>query len=186
VNGVRSKTSKNKIALFQPLTLLELVVYHRENADILRIKEVKCLHPYQTIYQDVRKSTIAIFINEILNKAVKDQIHAEEIGEFLIRSMIALDELSSGENFHLVFLFKLSHYLCFGPASRLEVLGNRIISEAEGDIVSNLIRAEYDTQMSIKYEERKNILDALIWFYKSHIDSLGEIRSLEVLKEVLS
>ena len=55
VNGVRSASAKNKIALYQPLTLLDLVVYHRENVNILRIKEVKCLHAYQTI-QD-RKST---------------------------------------------------------------------------------------------------------------------------------
>ena len=79
VNSVRSKSSKNKIALYQPLTLLDLVVYHRENANILRIKELKCLYPYQTIHRDIRKSAIALFLNEILNKAVKDQSHADEI-----------------------------------------------------------------------------------------------------------
>src|SRR6188768_3165830 len=63
VNGVRSKSSKNKIALYQPLTLLDLVVYHRDNANILRIKEIKCLYPYQFIPMDVRKSTIAMFVN---------------------------------------------------------------------------------------------------------------------------
>ncbi|MBA4056317.1 MAG: DNA repair protein RecO, partial [Marivirga sp.] len=36
VNGVRSKSGKNRIALYQPLTLLDLVVYHRENANINR------------------------------------------------------------------------------------------------------------------------------------------------------
>src|SRR3954469_12504744 len=77
VNGVRSKSAKNKIALFQPLTLLDLVVYHRENANILRIKEVKCLRAYQDLTSDIKKSSIAMFINEILNKAVKDQSHAE-------------------------------------------------------------------------------------------------------------
>ena len=46
VNGARGKSGKGKIALYQPLTLLDLVVYHRENASILRIKEVKCIHPY--------------------------------------------------------------------------------------------------------------------------------------------
>src|SRR5882672_9146695 len=93
VNGVRSKSSKSKIALFQPLTLLDLVVYHRENANILRIKEVRCLYPYQTIHLDIRKSTIALFLSEILNRAVKDQSHAEEIGEFIINSLTALDQL---------------------------------------------------------------------------------------------
>jgi DNA repair protein RecO (recombination protein O) len=186
VNGVRSKTSKNKIALYQPLTLLELVVYHRENANILRIKEVKCFHPYRTIYQDVRKSTIAIFINEVLNKAVKEQSHAEEIGDFLIRSMIALDELSSVENFHLIFLLKLSHFLGFGPVALNEVQGNWILSKVEGEILGRLIPADYHTPLAVKYEERKNILEVLIRFYKSHIETLGDIRSLEVLKDVLN
>src|SRR5687768_16731291 len=71
VNGVRSKSAKNRIALFQPMTLLDLVVYYRENASIKRIKEIKCLHPYQTVTTDVRKSAVAMFINEVLNKTVK-------------------------------------------------------------------------------------------------------------------
>ena len=73
VNGVRSKNSKNRIALYQPLTLLDLVVYHRENANINRIREIKCLYPYQTITTDIRKSAIAIFLNEVLNKTVKEE-----------------------------------------------------------------------------------------------------------------
>jgi DNA repair protein RecO (recombination protein O) len=48
VNGVRSKNNKNKIALFQPLTLLDMVVYHKANATSLnRIAEVRCSEPFQ-------------------------------------------------------------------------------------------------------------------------------------------
>src|SRR6187200_113375 len=66
VNGVRSRTVKSRIALYQPLTLLDLVVYHRENANINRIKEVKCLYPYQSIPTDIKKSALAIFIMEVI------------------------------------------------------------------------------------------------------------------------
>jgi DNA repair protein RecO (recombination protein O) len=76
VNGARSTSSRGIISLYQPLTLLDLVVYHREGAGILRIKEVKCLHAYQFIHQDIRKTTIALFLNEMINKAVKDQSNA--------------------------------------------------------------------------------------------------------------
>ena len=61
VNGVRSKTAKNRIALYQPLTLLNLVVYHRDNANIERIREISCLYPYRTLMSDVKKSTLAMF-----------------------------------------------------------------------------------------------------------------------------
>src|SRR6266704_3704795 len=67
VNGARGKSKKTIIALYQPLTLLDLVVYHRENASIMRIKDVKCIHPYQNLPHDFRKSAIALFLNEIIN-----------------------------------------------------------------------------------------------------------------------
>ena len=79
VNGVRSKSAKNRIALYQPLTLLNLVVYHRENANIERIKEISCLYPYRTLTTDVKKSTLAMFLNELLNKTVRDESHTAEI-----------------------------------------------------------------------------------------------------------
>ncbi len=91
VNGARGKSGKGKIALYQPLTLLDLIVYHRENASILRIKEVKCLHPYQSITSDFHKSTIALFLNEIVNKTIKDQSHAKELCDFLIQSFTHFD-----------------------------------------------------------------------------------------------
>ena len=69
VNGVRSKSPKSKMALYQPLMLLDLVVYHKENAGIMRIKEVKSLYPYRTLFSDIYKSAVALFINEVLNIA---------------------------------------------------------------------------------------------------------------------
>lgn len=186
VNGVRSKSATNKIALFQPLTLLDLVVYHRENASILRIKEVKCLHAYQTLTGDIKKSAIAMFVNEILNKAVKDQSHAEEICGFLIESLIALDKTSRPENFHLIFLLKLSRYLGFGPQSNEEVLGAWIVSKEEEEVLTQLLKADFDGRVTLSYEQRKNLLESLLRFYATHIDNFGEMKSVQVLKDVLS
>src|SRR5687768_5822068 len=91
VNGVRSKSAKNKIALYQPLTLLNLVVYHREHANIERIKEISCLHPYQSLTADIKKSTIALFITELINKTIKDESHTQEMFSFLANSLISID-----------------------------------------------------------------------------------------------
>ena len=88
-----AKSSKNKVALFQPLTLLDLVVYHRENANLNRISEVKCLHPYKSIPIDIRKSAVAVFINEVINKSIREESHASELCHFIIDSFIALDNL---------------------------------------------------------------------------------------------
>lgn len=187
VNGVRSKSARGKIALFQPLTLLDLVVYYKENASIRRIKEVKCLHPYQTLSTDIRKSSLAMFINEMLNKTVKDETHAREIFEFLLNALILLDHQESMlENFHLLFLIKLSRFLGFGAHQAEEILGVRILDREEEAILTTLLTADFTTPVSITNTQRRNLLEAILRFYAVHIESLGEIKSVQVLKEVLA
>lgn len=186
VNGVRSKSARNKIALYQPMTLLDLVVYYRENANIKRIKEIKCIHPYQTITSDVRKSAIAMFINEVLNKTVKEENHAHELCEFIIQSFIFLDTQTEGaENFHLIFLLKLSRFLGFGPQFVNEVLGARVTDEAVEKILAELLQGDYSSRVIITISQRREILDLLVKFYSDHIETIGELKSTQVLKEVL-
>lgn len=187
VNGVRSKSAKNKIALYQPLTLLELVVYYKENQNIKRIKEIKCVHPYQSITSDILKSSIAIFINEILNKTVKEESRAQDLFDFIFQSLIILDHQETKvENFHLIMLIKLSRYLGFGAHTVNEILGHRMINTEEEKLLAELLVADYQTALRINTLQRRAILDTLIKFYSDHIDSFGEIRSIHVLKEVMS
>lgn len=186
VNGARSKSSRNVISLYQPLTLLDLVVYHRENANILRIKEARCLHAYQSIHQDIRKTTIALFLCELLNKSVKDQSNAESIFDFLMRSFITLDQLDAVENFHLIFLIKLSRHLGFGPQATHEVLEGLRIPEEEDQALHELLVADFDVPLMLKYPVRSSVLECLLAFYRRHVESLGEIRSVGVLRETLA
>jgi DNA repair protein RecO (recombination protein O) len=187
VNGVRSKSAKNRIALYQPLTLLNLVVYHRENANIERIKEISCLYPYRTLTTDVRKSTLAMFLNELLNKTVKDESHTGEIFEFLCQSLITLDTLEKGyENFHLIFLLKLCRYLGFGVYSLNEVLGGRVAELETEKILNQLLGADYNTPLVITHSQRRSLLELLLKFYAEHMENLGEIKSVQVLKDVFS
>ena len=186
VNGVRSKTAKNKIALYQPLTLLDLVVYHRENVNLLRIKEAKCLHPYQTIQYDIRKSAIAMFLIEIVNKAIKDESHSDVLCEFLINSFIALDQVTTVENFHLIFLLKLSRYLGFGPQTNDEVLDGWPLSQEEELVLKKLLHANFDALIAVNQFSRRNLLETLIRFYTVHIENFGEVKSLPVLKEMFT
>lgn len=186
VNGVRSKNSRGKMALYQPLTLLDMVVYHRENANIMRIREVKVLHLYQTIPGNVHKTAIALFIAEILNKTVKEQSHAEELCEFIIDSLITLDGLVQPENFHLVFLVLLSRHLGIQPQTTDEVLGRNMIERAEEEALALLLRANYTTLLDITQSQRRVLLDRMIQFYSTHIDGFGQVKSIPVLREILN
>jgi len=186
VNGVRSKSGKNKIALFQPLTLLDLVVYHREHANLNRIKEVKCLYPFQSIPTDIKKSALAIFIIEVINKTVREESHSQELCDFFIRSFITLDQMDNrSENFHIIFLLRLSRMLGFGAHHVNEVLGARVTSVDIEQALHTLLKSDYMDFVSIQNHQRREILDLVLKFYADHMDNLGEIRSIQVLREIL-
>lgn len=185
VNGVRSKTGKSKIAIYQPLTLLELVVYHKENAGILRIKEATCAHPYVSIQSDPKKSCIGMFINEVLNKTVREQTHASELCDFIFDALVRLDKLEHSENFHLVFLIKLSKYLGFGPFTKAE-LGAFMLNDEEEVALDKLLECEFEDYIKLTNDQRRILLDALLRFFGNHIDAMGTIKSVQVLREVLS
>lgn len=187
VNGVRSKAAKNKIALYQPLTLLNLVVYHRENANIERIKEISCEYPYRSLTADVKKSTLGMFITELLNKTVKEESHAGEIFQFLHDSLMTLDSQNTGfENFHLIFLIKLARFLGFGFYTSDQILGGRSADRETEMILQALLTADYHSPLVVTNIERRSLLDLLLRFYAEHIENLGEIKSVQVLREVLS
>ncbi|MBS1491656.1 MAG: DNA repair protein RecO [Bacteroidetes bacterium] len=186
VNGVRGKSKKTNLALYQPLTLLDLVVYHKENASIMRVKDVKCVHPYQHLVTDFRKSTIALFLCEVINKAVKEQAHAQELCTFLIESFIYLDRLEKNvENFHLIFLLQLSQHLGFRPSKVHDLSGEWMADEPEQKIIALLLMADYSTPVGMSHAQRKNILDLLLRFYATHSENFGEMKSLAVLREII-
>lgn len=186
VNNVRSQKSA-RMALYQPLTLLDLVVYHKPNQQIARIKELKCIYAYQSFSTDIRKSSIAMFLSEVLNKCLKDESHPQEVFEFIQNSFITLDHLTNNiENFHLIFLLKLSRYLGFGANRSDEVLIDSLVHTTQDDTLSALLTAEYTTQLTLNYQQRRLALESIIRFYASHVDSFGDLRSLEIVRELLS
>jgi DNA repair protein RecO (recombination protein O) len=187
VNGVRSSSSKTKIALYQPLTLLDMVVYHKSNTNINRIKEVHTLYPYQSVQSDFRKASICIFISEILNKSIREESHAEEIFEFLYQSMMTLDNMEADfENFHLVFLIKLSRYLGFGAHQLTEITESGHLSLEEESTLQHLLNCSYDQKIGINNSQRRALLEAILRFFGSHIDALRDMKSLNVLREIMN
>lgn len=191
VNSVRSTKSKNKIALFQALTLLDLEVYKNDKKDIQRIAEFRCLYPYRNIPFDPKKSTIALFISEVISKTVSNEEQQTELFEFFQDSLICFDKdiTQNSSNFHLFFLyhlcFQLGHY-----ANAKEIMlqiGTWLpYSNEEREVAESCLtkiqHLHFSENIVLTNLERKLTLGALITFCQHNISSLQNLRSLEVLK----
>jgi DNA repair protein RecO (recombination protein O) len=189
-NGVRSVKAKHKMALFQPLTLLDLEVYHKPGKGLHRISEAKCFFPYQAIPFDIAKSSLALFLSEVLSKVLKEEEANPVLFDFLSQSLQYLDRATDHfENFHLQFLWQLAAFLGFGAGNaaefyqQLKAAGCIVPSFTELDA---LIHADYGHPMVLHRAERKELLAGMLQYYQLHMENFGEIRSLQILQEVLA
>ncbi len=73
VKGARAKKSRISTSLFQPLSLVELVAYRKERSNLHHIKEIKSLFHYTSISTDIIKSSICIFVNELLYRSIREE-----------------------------------------------------------------------------------------------------------------
>jgi DNA repair protein RecO (recombination protein O) len=194
-NGVRKAKARNKIALFQPLTLLDLVVYKKNNSSLNRLSEMKCAQPFQQIPYKIVKSTVGIFLSEILSNLLRGE---EEVNpslfKFLEDSLIKFDKAETGYyNFHLQLLLKLTQFMGFYPSNAEELLEEvrpfhniRLTTEQLAKL-NILISAPnyFEEQANISGEERNIFLKLILQFYQIHSHSLKEVKSIKILHAVL-
>ena len=204
VNAARSRKSQNKSSLLQPLFLVDLVAYQKPTHELHRIKELKSNQVYQNIPFNITKSSLVIFISEVLYKSINEQESYPEMYDFIKNSLLYFDLMETGSsNFHLWFLFRLTEYLGFFPET------NRIGFEGwfdmkKGAIVhfqpshpfhANKEATEYLMKLSsLKLHEisefivsramRDTLITVMVDYYQLHFEDLGEIKSLNVLREV--
>lgn len=205
LQGVRKNKSKIRTSMLQPLHLLQMVVYHKENSGLQRISELRNDPLLNNISSDVIKTSLSLFICELLYLTLREHPSDEEMFDFLFKA-IELLELSdeSVANFHLWFMLKYSKYLGFYPQENKENdkyfdLKNAVFLERMPEhplfmdeqctqIMCKLMNANYEGLKDIKLpsEYRKQLLMDLIRFYEWHIPNFKGMKSHHVLEEVLS
>jgi len=204
VNASRSRKSKNKAGLLQPLFLLDLEVYQKQTREVQRIKEMKSLQTYQNIPFDIGKSTQAIFLAEMLYKTIHEQESYPELFDFIKNALLYFDLMEQGwQNFHLYFLFRLTEYFGFMPDTKkvgfegwFDIKKGAVVAfEPSHPHFANKEVTEKLIELSLlKFHEldsfrvprnmREMLLDTFVDYYQLHFDNLGEIKSLKVLHEV--
>lgn len=206
INASRSKKSKNKAGLLQPLFLLDMEVYQKQNRELQRVKSIKIKHPYQNLPFDITRSTQAIFLAEVLYKIVREQESNPEMFDFIKSALLYFDLMDGGsENFHLFFLLRLTEFLGFQPMLNsisfqgwFDMKKGAIVPfEPTHPFSANKETTKCLSELSklkihqldgfrITRSLRESTLSALIDYYQLHFDSFRELKSLKVLHEVFS
>lgn len=204
LNGARSTKGKIRAGMLHPLSLLDMVVYHKTKDGLQRASELRNEPVITSIPFDVVKSAVGMFVAEVSYRAVRQQGPDEKLFDFLFNSVQLLDLQEKGlSNFHLAFLTQLSKYLGFYPAVPD---GNDVYFDLKSGTFSKyaplhplhlpknlslhlvaLMNSTYDevADIMISNEERRLLLDKMVEYYGIQMEGFGQIRSHEVLKEVM-
>jgi len=192
VNQPSSSKKQSKSAFFQPLTLLDLVVYDKPQANLNRIREMNCLLPYRTIPFSIKKTTINLFLAEILHHLLRKEDENPALFHFLVESMAAFDQLEYGfESFHIQLLLKMTAYLGYAASSESDFfepimyrIGNT--STEDKSIARQLLINSYSDSPVLTLDQRQRFLDWLLLFYREVTGQAIQVKSLHVLRDVYS
>ncbi len=195
------KKSNQKIAYFQPLTILEIEAHHKNKGTLEHFKEIKLATAYQSINTDIVKSTIVIFLSEVLHHSIQEEEKNEDLFTFLETALIWLDTHEETSNFHLILLLEITKFLGFYP-NKTEAdfkffemtegnfsfsQGISCLSEYETFLLKKLIQLKFDANQKIFAGiERQILLKIVLDYYSIHLDGFKKPKSIDVLKEVFS
>ena len=209
VNGVRTSKRKGSFTAnqFQIGNILDMVVYQNEKNTLQRIKECKQSIHYESLFNDVKKNAIMLFMIEILQKCIRQPDPHPDLFYFIEDMLVGLDQCNTKQSVHLpiFFMLHLSHFFGF------KILDNydeqkTILDLSEGQYVASLpahqqaLLAPHSISIShylkvmqladletLRYnrQHRFELLNACVSFYELHIHPFGLVRSLPVIRAVL-
>ena len=206
VNGIRSNKSKQKAGLLQAGTLLDLVTYYNESKNIHRIKEMQYAHIYRSIPFDIVKSSLSIFLIEVLQKVLKEQEANPILFDYLYDSFVLLDQTQNFlSNFHLLFLIKLTKHIGFWPHGTYSIATPYFDLE-QGDFVSDvpahkffleneeskLLSQFQNTSFSdlsnihLSSHHRKQLLKHILLYFEFHVEHFSNVKSPDILEQIIN
>lgn len=190
--------------LFQPLSVVEVTLDVQASRALASVREVHVACPYSRIPFDPVRGAIALFLAEFLNYVLSGEGENRPLFLFLEESMRWLDSTERGmANFHIVFLFRLSLFLGIRPFTEdyaegaffdlregcftmLRPLHPDYLPADESERFARLLRMRFETMHLFPFSrvQRNRCLELLVRYYRLHVPSLPELKSLDVLREL--
>ncbi len=210
VKGVRQASKKKQAAAlyFQPGAMLDLEVYQNNLKNLQFIKEYKWQYIYQKVLFDVVRTAVAFFMIELFHHTIKQPEANPELFYLLEGSLKEADKGSDAAvaNLPLYFSMHLATESGFGIQGNYSA-ENPVLDLQEGaytpqtPLHSDFIEGKdaaassriqhinfYNDLEEIKLsrETRNRLMSAFLLYISLHITEFKELKSLTVLKEVLS
>ncbi len=192
-------------ALLMPLSIVECVADVKPGRDVSLMSEPRALTPLMGLRANPIKSSIAMFLAEVLGVVLRDGPPDAVLYKYVRSSIEVLDALPADRaaNFHICFLWGLGRFIgiepdtegyrdgmifdmrdgCFRVAPPMHP---NYLDSLHSKAVAAVSRMTYVNMHLFRMSrvERNELLDGVLNYYSLHYAGLQSLRSLDVLREL--
>lgn len=203
INGARKVRSSMPASLFQVMSCLDLVVYHSDKHGLKRIKEVSVHTHYRQIHQDIRASSVGVFLIEVIRSAVPLAEPNADLYDFVSGAFQRLDDTKEGfAILILTIMVELTGFLGFFPGGEWSS-PDSIFDMREGRFSEDLppypeylngptaqllhVIRQNDVRTSAAFpmDTYRKLLQGMLAYYQLHLDHFKIPSSMEILRQVI-
>jgi DNA repair protein RecO (recombination protein O) len=200
IKGYRSTRARQRHSYFQPMSIIDVVYYHKDTRDLQLITESSNRYFLQTLQTDPVKITLGMVVIELFYQTVREEEPNFPLFEFLGRILTELDRRDK-QLIHvfLYYMVHLSSYLGFFPSDLVEdaqkpihfdvrsgTLENGHLVDDGAALVLALARADIDQcqDIEITRSAKNGLMAAMLEYYRIHVEDFRVPGSLAVFQEV--
>lgn len=205
INGVRKKKSKIPANNFQAFNILDINYLESNKSDLHKITEVSKVFVLNDIIFNISKSSICMFLAEIVHNTNRVADKQEVLYQFLEQLIQFIDGAKSQEmsNIHLWTLNRLMQFSGISPENNYSE-SKTYFNPVEGSFTNNkhsntyvyntrysrlffeLQSSKIDNNWKIKMSrlERTKLLKLMLQYFQLHLEGFKSSKSLEILSEL--
>lgn len=198
---LKTKKGKLKAPMFQPFSQLEIMARHRNKGTLDYIKEASITSVNPEIRTDVYKSSMAIFLAEVIQHSIKEEEQNIQLFNFLEEAINKLETEEDTADFHLFFLVDFTKYLGFYPHQpdddypyfnlqqgcfEERETDNYSISGNNCTLLKKLLISTDFSSLGINRERRQSFLNFLLAYYQIQLPGFRTPKSLDVFSQLFS
>lgn len=200
IKGYRSTRAKKRHSYFQPMSIIEVVLYYKENRDLQLVTESSNRYFFQTMQTDPVRIMLGLVVMEVFYQSVREEEPNTALFDFLQRVLVTMDQQEKNLiHIFLYFLLHLTRHLGFFPDNQVKNPDQPVYFDVRGGILKNAIglrssdvllaqleKCSLETCTNLRFSnaDKKELISTLLQYYLVHVEGFREPESLKVFQEV--
>jgi DNA repair protein RecO (recombination protein O) len=197
----RSSSKKRQGNMFIPMSLVEITGHKKNGSHFDYMDEINVLAGLNPNGFDIAKSSVSMFLNEILYQLLYDSSGDKVLFHFLFSHLQFFFQEELSADFHLRFLLALIRELGFSPEDNYSPAACFNVEKSCFEIgffdkeeqtlgmyfhrLLNETVCHNGSYSVVPALWRNRLLDKILQYYTIHISNFSQIKSHEILKTIL-